>query len=91
MAWSALPTHFFIGGMALAVFALAFLILVCIASSWRPRWSIGPVETLSSYCQFFYVSFLKPHRGDKAGHGQQAALESFYKAQVRVPLHLIHQ
>lgn len=38
---------------------------------------------VTNFCRFFYASFLKPHTGDSAGTGQQAALESFYKAQVR--------
>ena len=37
---------------------------------------------LVTYARFFYASFLKPHTGDGADTGQQAALESFYKAQV---------
>ena len=37
---------------------------------------------LITYARFFYASFLKPHTGDGADTGQQAALESFYKAQV---------
>jgi betaine lipid synthase len=36
-----------------------------------------------SLLQFIYACFLKPHDGDGAG-GQQAALESFYKAQANV-------
>jgi hypothetical protein len=40
--------------------------------------------TLSSFLQFFYASFLKPHDGDGNGNGQQDALESFYKAQAGV-------
>ncbi len=31
---------------------------------------------------FLYATFLKPHTGDGEATGQQAALESFYKAQV---------
>jgi betaine lipid synthase len=37
----------------------------------------------SSFVRFFYACFLKPHEGD-GGTGQQAALESFYKAQADV-------
>lgn len=37
----------------------------------------------SSFVRFFYACFLKPHEGDSAA-GQQAALESFYKAQAGV-------
>ena len=42
-------------------------------------------HSLRTFARFFYASFLKPHNGDGAITGQQAALESFYKAQV-VPL-----
>ena len=38
----------------------------------------------SSFLRFFYASFLKPYTGDGLGEGQQAALESFYKAQAGV-------
>ena len=41
---------------------------------------------LTTFARFFYASFLKPHNGDGATTGQQAALESFYKAQVVSPL-----
>lgn len=39
-------------------------------------------SALTTFAKFFYASFLKPHNGDGAISGQQAALESFYKAQV---------
>jgi betaine lipid synthase len=37
----------------------------------------------SSFVRFFYACFLKPHEIDGSA-GQQAALESFYKAQADV-------
>jgi betaine lipid synthase len=37
----------------------------------------------SSFVRFFYACFLKPHETDGSA-GQQAALESFYKAQADV-------
>ena len=40
------------------------------------------IENSARWAKFFYVSFLKPHTGDHGG-GQQGALESFYKSQVR--------
>ena len=40
-------------------------------------------SALTSFLRFFYASFLKPHSADGA-NGQQAALESFYKAQAGV-------
>ena len=50
----------------------------------RPKQFQAP-RSLNTFARFFYASFLKPHNGDGAVTGQQAALESFYKAQV-VPL-----
>jgi betaine lipid synthase len=41
-------------------------------------------SAVGSFLRFFYASFLKPHNGDGLGEGQQAALESFYKAQAGV-------
>ncbi|KAI9780899.1 MAG: hypothetical protein M1835_004411 [Candelina submexicana] len=38
----------------------------------------------TSFLKFFYASFLKPHQDSATGTGQQAALESFYKAQADV-------
>ena len=46
-------------------------------------------SALTTYARFFYASFLKPHTGDGAVTGQQAALESFYKAQVGQTLTLM--
>lgn len=40
-------------------------------------------QAVTDFSKFFYASFLKPHSGDGAHTGQKAALESFYKAQVR--------
>ena len=37
-----------------------------------------------SFLRFIYACFLKPHTGDGQIEGQQAALESFYKAQAGV-------
>ena len=39
-------------------------------------------NALANFSKFFYASFLKPHSADSGQSGQQAALESFYKAQV---------
>jgi betaine lipid synthase len=41
-------------------------------------------DMLTTFFKFFYASFLKPHTGDGVLTGQQAALESFYKAQADV-------
>ena len=39
-------------------------------------------SSLYSYLKFVYACFIKPHRNERNVTGQQAALESFYKAQV---------
>ncbi|KAI9870567.1 MAG: hypothetical protein M1830_004092, partial [Pleopsidium flavum] len=44
----------------------------------------GSPSLVRSFGTFFYASFLKPYAGDNSGTGQQAALESFYKAQADV-------
>lgn len=66
----------------LAIFALigfaARLSVVVISG----RKQFGVTGGVATFARFFYASFLKPHNGDGAITGQQAALESFYKAQV---------
>ena len=79
--WSvSLPIHAFY--LLLAAVAAILLVggglLAVFSSSKVPAKS----STLATYARFFYASFLKPHTGDGAATGQQAALESFYKAQV---------
>lgn len=37
----------------------------------------------SKSANFLYATFFKPYSGDGESRGQQAALESFYKAQVQ--------
>lgn len=66
-----------------SVIALAARFSVAIFS--RPKEFRFP-SGLATFARFFYASFLKPHNGDGAITGQQAALESFYKAQVVSPL-----
>ena len=90
MAWPIFPPQSYFEGMVFSIAALVILLLICIPFLWRTKWSIGLVETFTSFCKFFYASFLKPHTGDQAGQGQQAALESFYKAQVRLPSPRVH-
>lgn len=66
--------------------ASAAIILVgriVVAASSHPKLSKGS-NGLATFGKFFYASFLKPYSGDDATTGQQAALESFYKAQVRL-------
>lgn len=73
---------------------LAFFAVVALAA----RFSITTVygskhfrgpNGLATFARFFYASFLKPHSGDGAITGQQAALESFYKAQVASPFPIL--
>ena len=69
----------------LALFAVIVLAIgVSFTTIAGPKQYQAP-RSLRTFARFFYASFLKPHNGDGAITGQQAALESFYKAQV-VPL-----
>ena len=65
--------------------ACAVLAVVGIVFTFAFQARRNPSESPSairSFGMFFYASFLKPHTGDSNGTGQQAALESFYRAQV---------
>ncbi len=64
---------------------LAFAARFSVVTIARPKHLRVPAG-LGTFARFFYASFLKPHNGDGAITGQQAALESFYKAQVVSPL-----
>lgn len=76
--------HVHILAAASAVLFLIAAVFVLGLSGTKPLpKALGPVK---NFCRFFYASFLKPHTGDNADTGQQAALESFYKAQVRTEL-----
>ncbi|MCJ1472725.1 hypothetical protein MMC13_001374 [Lambiella insularis] len=66
-----------------AAFVLLFLTGVITINLLKPKAYKDASVCLSNFGKFFYVSFLKPHTGDKVG-GQQSALESFYKAQADV-------
>ena len=72
--------------LVIACFTLVALVacfsIAIIAEFKHSRVSSG----LATFARFFYASFLKPHDGDGKIKGQQAALESFYKAQVVHPL-----
>ena len=63
----------------LVVIALAARVFVTFISASK---QFKVPSGLATFARFFYASFLKPHSGDGAITGQQAALESFYKAQV---------
>lgn len=69
--------HLYIGGAALLVFALVALVLLVSFQQVKVNMDQGPL----TYVKFIYASFLKPH--DRSGSGQQDALESFYRTQVR--------
>lgn len=69
---------------------LAFFAVIVLAAGFSLTTLVGSKQfrapsSLSTFARFFYASFIKPHNGDSATTGQQAALESFYKAQVMIP------
>ncbi|KAI9820286.1 MAG: hypothetical protein M1827_005908 [Pycnora praestabilis] len=64
--------------------AVVLSILIAAVFVLALRSSKDTFNGFTSFCTFFYVSFLKPHCGDNSGNGQQDALESFYKAQAGV-------
>ena len=66
---------------------IVFLVAsIFVVSSFGAKIEQRVPESIRSYAKFFYASFLKPHTGDD-GEGQQGALESFYKAQVDLPIY----
>lgn len=75
------PTRLFLAVGALLAL-LGGLAVVLAVSSVRKRRGLGPGAG-ESFLRFFYACFLKPHQ-DGSGSGQQAALESFYRAQADV-------
>ena len=69
---------------------IAFFVVVALVARYSITAIFGSKHSrdpsgLATFARFFYASFLKPHSGDGAITGQQAALESFYKAQVAFP------
>ncbi|KAL8790172.1 MAG: hypothetical protein Q9195_006499 [Heterodermia aff. obscurata] len=68
----------------LAVVAIALLFVGSIFIVLSTPKTSAKSNGLVTYARFFYASFLKPHTGDGTDTGQQAALESFYKAQADV-------
>lgn len=69
--------HVYISGTAFLVFALVAGVLLVSSKQVKLDMDHG----ILSYVKFIYSCFLKPH--DKQAEGQQDALESFYKTQVR--------
>lgn len=68
--------------LAVACAVLAVIGVVFTFAFQDPKDSPESPSAIRSFGMFFYASFLKPHTGDSECTGQQAALESFYKAQV---------
>lgn len=70
----------YIAGTAFLVCGLVTVVLLLSSQKQKDDFKKngGPL----TYLKFIYATFLKPH--DKTGNGQQDALESFYKTQVRV-------
>ena len=71
----------------LQIIILVSAVLLLICASFAPALPIlmtsGEItKGFATFGRFFYNCFLKPYDGDEAG-GQQAALESFYRAQVQ--------
>jgi hypothetical protein len=69
--------HIYIAGAAFSVSALVALVLLVSSKQVKIDTDHGPL----TYVKFIWANFLKPH--DKSVEGQQGALESFYKTQVR--------
>ena len=82
-SWSITPL---LGLQHLKIYVAAFSILILLSGVFtiailKPKALQDTLDSATSFGRFFYASFLKPHTGDDV-RGQQAALESFYKAQV---------
>lgn len=68
--------YVYIAGTAFLVFALVTAVLLFSFRKQKVDYNSG----IFTYLKFIYATFLKPH---EKGDGQQDALESFYKTQVR--------
>ncbi|KAF2843141.1 hypothetical protein M501DRAFT_1005791 [Patellaria atrata CBS 101060] len=62
---------------------IVFVFIIFFVASLQKDNFSDTAHTIKAYLKFVYSCFLKPHTGDENG-GQQAALESFYKAQATV-------
>lgn len=71
--------HVYIAGTAFLVAALVAVVLFLSSHRGKINYNSG----IFPYVRFVYANFLKPHQ--RGGEGQQDALESFYKTQVRYP------
>ena len=88
LATAALSNYQVVGWHHLYILVAAVTVLstvagVFILAFWKPKMVDNVNDVLVAFARFFYASFLKPHSADESA-GQQAALESFYKAQVRL-------
>lgn len=77
MAYGAYDLRDLVAAAAIVLCAATFALLALKHKDLQKIWN----SFLKSF-NFFYATFLKPHTGDGDVQGQQAALESFYKAQV---------
>jgi len=66
----------------LAVFGVIALLGGALITSVSHKTASKGTSAISNFGKFFYASFLKPHNRHGTQGGQQAALESFYNAQV---------
>ncbi len=66
----------------LAVFGVLALLGGALITSVSHKAASKGTSAISNFGKFFYASFLKPHNRHGTQGGQQAALESFYNAQV---------
>lgn len=66
----------------LAAFGVLALIGGALITSVSHKTASKGTSAISNFGRFFYASFLKPHNRHGTQGGQQAALESFYNAQV---------
>lgn len=81
------------GSPHISIGIAAFLVCALVVSVLLLSLQKGKVENvIVTYAKFVYASFLKPHERDRGGEGgQQHALESFYRSQVRVESRRIDQ
>jgi betaine lipid synthase len=75
-----LHTQILIVGVSIALLIIG---VIFAATTRTNRKDPAEPDAWSSFVRFFYACFLKPHETDSSA-GQQAALESFYKAQADV-------
>ena len=77
MRYGAYDVRDLLAAAAIILCAVSFALVALKHKELHRLWS-----TFMRSFNFLYATFLKPHAGDGEAQGQQAALESFYKAQV---------